>query len=128
MVKITMEQIIDFRNSGDFFGSAALPLKGAYKLNKIRKNIEKEADFYSDKFQEIVDTYAKKDEEGNVVFSEDGNQIMIIEDKIEECNEKLLDLQNLEVEIDNYDLKLEDLGEDLSCSPDELEALMPFFS
>lgn len=128
MVKITMEQIIDFRNSGDFFGSAALPLKGAYKLNKIRKNVEKEADFYSDKFQEIVDTYAKKDEEGNVVFSEDGNQIMIIEDKIEECNEKLLDLQNLEVEIENYDLKLEDLGENLSCSPDELEALMPFFS
>ena len=128
MVKITMEQIIDFRNSGDFFGSAALPLKGAYKLNKIRKNVEKEADFYSDKFQEIVDTYAKKDEEGNVVFSKDGNQIMIIEDKIQECNEKLADLQNLEVEIDNYDLKLEDLGEDLSCSPDELEALMPFFS
>lgn len=128
MVKITMEQIIDFRNSGDFFRSAELPLKGAYKLNKIRKNVEKEADFYSDKFQEIVDTYAKKDEEGNVVFSEDGNQIMIIEDKIEECNEKLLDLQNLEVEIENYDLKLEDLGEDLSCSPDELEALMPFFS
>ena len=128
MVKITMEQIIDFRNNGDFFGSAALPLKGAYKLNKIRKNVEKEADFYSDKFQEIVDTYAKKDEEGNVVFSEDGNQIMIIEDKIQECNEKLADLQNLEVEIDNYDLKLEDLGEDLSCSPDELEALMPFFS
>lgn len=123
-----MEQIIDFRNSSDFFGSAALPLKGAYKLNKIRKNVEKEADFYSDKFQEIVDTYAKKDEEGNVVFSEDGNQIMIIEDKIEECNEKLLDLQNLEVEIENYDLKLEDLGENLSCSPDELEALMPFFS
>jgi len=128
MVKITMEQIIDFRNSGDFFRSAELPLKGAYKLNKIRKNVEKEADFYSDKFQEIVDTYAKKDEEGNVVFSEDGNQIMIIEDKIEECNEKLLDLQNLEVEIENYDLKLEDLGENLSCSPDELEALMPFFS
>ena len=123
-----MEQIIDFRNSGDFFRSAELPLKGAYKLNKIRKNVEKEADFYSDKFQEIVDTYAKKDEEGNVVFSEDGNQIMIIEDKIEECNEKLLDLQNLEVEIENYDLKLEDLGENLSCSPDELEALMPFFS
>ena len=128
MVKITMEQIIDFRNSGDFFGSAALPLKGAYKLNKIRKNVEKEADFYSDKFQEIVDTYAKKDEEGNVVFSEDGNQIMIIEDKIQECNEKLADLQNLEEEINKYDLKLEDLGEDLSCSPDELEALMPFFS
>ena len=128
MVKITMEQIIDFRNSGDSFRSAELPLKGAYKLNKIRKNVEKEADFYSDKFQEIVDTYAKKDEEGNVVFSEDGNQIMIIEDKIEECNEKLLDLQNLEVEIENYDLKLEDLGENLSCSPDELEALMPFFS
>ena len=35
MAKVTMEQIIAFRNNGDFFGATNLPLKGAYKLNKI---------------------------------------------------------------------------------------------
>lgn len=125
-VKVTMEQIIAFRNNGDLFSTSQLPLKGAYKLNKIRKSVMKEAEFYSEKFQEIVDKYAKKDENGQVVFSEDGNQIMIKDGMIRECNEELKDLQELEIEIENYGLSLEDLGENIECTPDELEALMPF--
>ena len=126
MVKVTMDQIIAFRNNGDFFADATLPLKGAYKLNKIKKAIEKEAEFYQDKFQEIVNTYAKKDENDQLVFSEDGNQIMIKDGMVDECNQALEDLQSLEVEIENHGLSLEDLGENLECTPDELEALMPF--
>lgn len=128
MVKVTMDQIMDFRNSDDFFEDTVIPLKGAYKINKIKKNVEKEAEFYSEKFQGIVDTYAKKDENSNPEFSEDGNQILIQEGKIEECNNALEELQNLEVEIENYDLTIEDLGEDVEITPDRLEALMPFFS
>lgn len=127
MIAITMEQVIDFRNNVDFFANASLPLKGAYKLNKIRKALDKEGDFYAEKFQEIINTYAKKDENENIVFSDDGNEIMIQEDKIEECNKALEDLQSLEVEIDNYNLKIEDLGEEFECTPDQLNALMPFF-
>ena len=126
MVKVTMDQIIAFRNNGDIFGGTILPLKGAYKLNKIKKAIEKESEFYSEKFQEIVKTYAQQDENGNVVFSDDGNQIMIKEGMIEECNQALQDLQDLEVEIETYGLTIEDLGEDIQCTPEELEALMPF--
>ena len=126
MVKVTMDQIIDFRNSGDIFGNTTLPLKGAYKLNKIKKAVEKESEFYSDKFQEIVDTYAKHDDDGNLVFSEDGSQIMIKDGMVDECNQALADLQELEVQIENYGLTLEDLGDELECTPDELEALMPF--
>lgn len=121
-----MDQIIAFRNNGDFFSGTTLPLKGAYKLNKIKKAIEKESEFYSEKFQEIVKTYAQQDENGNVVFSDDGNQIMIKEGMIEECNQALQDLQDLEVEIETYGLTIEDLGEDIQCTPEELEALMPF--
>ena len=128
MVNVTMEQIIAFRNNGDFFAGTSLPLKGAYKINKIKKAVEKESEFYREKFQEIVDQYARKDENGEVVFSEDGNQIMIKEGMVEECNKALEDLQELEVEIDNYGLTLDDLGEDAECTPEELEALMPFMN
>lgn len=128
MITITMDQLINFRNNNDFFGQQHLPLKVAYKLNKIKQAVDKEGDFYSEKFQEIINNYAKKDEEGNLVFSEDGEQIMIQEDKIEECNKALEDLQNLEVEIDNYNLTIDDFGEDLTCTPDELEGLMPFLN
>ena len=126
MVSVTMDQIIEFRNSGNIFSSTTLPLKGAYKLNKIKKAVEKESEFYSDKFQEIVDTYAKHDDDGNLVFNEDGSQIMIKDGMVDECNQALADLQELEVQIENYGLTLEDLGNELECTPDELEALMPF--
>lgn len=123
-----MEQIAEFRNSSDFFISAQVPLVGAYKINKIRKAADKEFEFYRDKFQEIVNKYARKDENGNIQFSDDGQQIMIQQDKIEECNQELEDLQKLEVEIDNYNLTLENLGDNIECTPAQLEALMPFFS
>lgn len=126
MVNVTMDQIIAFRNNGEFFAGVSLPLKGAYKLNKIKKAIEKESEFYQEKFQEIVDTYARKDDDGNLVFSEDGNQIMIKDGMVEECNKALEDLQELEVQVENYGLTLEDLGDDVECTPEELEALMPF--
>ena len=126
MVNVTMDQIIAFRNNGNFFAGTSLPLKGAYKINKIKKAVEKESEFYQEKFQEIVDQYAQKDENGEVVFSEDGNQIMIKDGLVEECNKALTDLQELEVEVDNYGLTLDDLGEDVECTPEELEALMPF--
>lgn len=126
MVKVTMEQIIAFSNNGDFFSSATIPLKGAYKLNKIKKAIEKEGEFYTEKFREIVDTYAQKDEKGDLVYNEDKTQILIKDGMVNECTQALEDLQTLEVEIENYGLSLEDLGENIECTPEELEALMPF--
>ena len=128
MVNVTMDQIIAFRNNGDFFANASLPLKVAYKLNKLKKAVEAEGEFYSNKFQEIVDTYAKKDENGNIVFSDDGNQIMIKEGMVDECNQALEDLQSLTVEIDNCNLTIDDFGDNIECTPEELEALMPFLS
>ena len=128
MVNVTMNQIIAFRNNGDFFAETTLPLKGAYKLNKIKKAVEIEGEYYVEKFQEIVNKYAKKDENDQLVLSEDGNQIMIKDGMVDECNQALEDLQNLEVQIENYDLTIDDLGEDLECTPDQLEALMPFMA
>ena len=126
MISVTMDQIIDFRNNGDFFDGVNLPLKAAYKLNKVRKAVEKEGEFYSEKFQEILNQYAKKDENGELIFNENGDQIMIKEDMIDECNKALNDLQTLEVQIETYGLSIDDFGEDLECTPDQLAALMPF--
>ena len=128
MITVTMEQVVDFERNIDFFSNTNLPLKGAYKLNKIKKNLEKDADFYTEKFSEILDKYAKKDENGELVFSESGSEIMIKDDKIDECNEALENLQNLEVQIENYNLSIEDLGDNFECTPDQLSSLMPFIS
>lgn len=128
MVSVTMDNIIAFRNAGDVFGDVSLPLKVAYKLNKLKTAIANESEFYSNKFQEIVDKYAKKDENGEIVFNDDGSQIMIMDDKIDECNKELEDLQELKVEVDNQNLTIDDFGEDVECTPEDLEVLMPFLN
>lgn len=126
MIKITMNEAVEFNRNVEFFSNANLPLKGAYKINKIRKALEKEADFYAEKFREIIDTYAKKDDNGEIVFNEDGSEIIIKEESLEECNKALEDLYGLEVEVENYNLTVDDLGENVECTPDQLEVLMPF--
>lgn len=128
MVNVTMDQIIAFRNAGEIFNGVNLPLKVAYKLNKIKKAVEENGEFYVTKFQEIVDTYAKKDENGQPVFNDEGDQIMIQEGKIDECNKALEELQELTVEIDNFNLSIDDFGDDVECTPKDLETLMPFLS
>ena len=127
MISVTMEQLLAFKNGSTFIGNTNLPLKGAYKITKIKQEVDKEIEFYTEKFQEIVNTYAQKNENGSLKFSEDGEQILIQDGKIEECNKALEDLQKLEVQIENYGLTIDDLG-DIECTPDDLESLIPFMN
>ena len=126
MVKVTMSQILNLRQNIGFFLSQKLPLPVAYKLNKINNAASKEADFYQEKFNEIVEKYAKKDEEGNIVFSEDGEQIIIKDDLIAECNDALEELMDLEVEIDNLGLTIDAFGDNIECTATEIDAIVPF--
>lgn len=128
MITVTMQQALDFRKAYLSFNEIKLPLKAAYKLTKIKQGVEKETEYYAQKFQEIVETYAKKDENGNLLYNEDGTQILIKDGMVLECNEKLEELHQLEVGIENYNLTIDDLGDDIQVTTEDLDALMPFFS
>ena len=128
MITVTMQQALDFRKAYNYFNSIKLPLKAAYKLTKIKDSVEKETEYYGEKFQEIVDTYAKKDENGNLQYNEDGTQILIKDGMVAECNDKLEELHSLEIGIENYNLTIDDLGENIEVTADDLDALIPFLS
>lgn len=128
MITVTMQQALEFRRAYNYFNSVKLPLKAAYKLTKIKNAIDTETQYYGEKFQEIIDTYAQKDENGNLKYSEDGAQILIKDGMIIECNQKLEELHNLEVGIENYNLTIDDLGDGIEVTTEDLSALMPFFS
>ena len=126
MVKVTMSQVLNLRQNIGLFLSQKLPLPVAYKLNKINNATLKEADFYQDKFNEIVERYAKKDENGDLVFSENGEQIIIKEDLVGECNDALEELLDLEIEIDNLGLTIDAFGDNIECTATEIDAIVPF--
>ena len=98
------------------FAQDRISSKLAYKIMKLCKNAATEEEFYNTKRNEIIDMYATKDENGQVVVSEDG-MIQIVPDKIDAANAALQELNGIEVEVPNIRFTLDELdGLELSVA------------
>jgi hypothetical protein len=84
--------------------------KLAYKIMKLCKSIAVEEEFYNNKRNDIINEYATKDENGQVIVSKDG-MITIEPDKIDEANAAVAELNNIEVDMPNVRFRLEELEE-----------------
>ena len=101
-----------------------LPIKTVYKLSKFFDTIKQDADFYREKLAEILNEYAQRDEENNVIVTDNGKSIKIKENLISECEEKLQELADIEAEEPQIKFSLEELPDGMSVQ--ELNLLMPF--
>ena len=119
-----MYEILDLQNLYNSIAQIKLPLKTTYKFTKLMKRAEEEINFYQEKFREIVEEYGAKDEDGQYKMSPDGMSVVIIPGKESECNSKLVELRNLEVEINDIKFTIEEL-DGLNISISELGCLMP---
>ena len=117
-----MYEVLDLQVLYNNIATIKLPLKTTYKFARLMKRAEEEIAFYQEKFREIVEEYGVK-ENGEYKFTPDGQSIVIIEGKEAECNAKLLELRNLEVQIDNIKFSIEEL-EGIDVSIQELSCLM----
>jgi hypothetical protein len=99
-----------------------LPLKTSYKFARLMRRAEQELEFYQQKFQEIVEEYGVK-ENGEYKLTPDGQSIVIIPGKEIECNTKIAELRDLDVQIDDIKFSIDELsGIDVSIS--EMSCLM----
>lgn len=82
----------------------------AYKLMKLLKSMEEDITFYRTKMSEIIDEYAEKDPNGQVLQSQHGG-VIIQNGKADECNSEIKELEEMEVS-DNCEIKftLEELA------------------
>lgn len=99
-----------------------LPFSLAYKLNKLAEAVNKELEFYRNSMTKLIDEYAEK-ENGQPVLLENGD-IKIIPEKISECQQRINELQNVEITIDVSFTPAE--LEPLEMSIKDLQNLMPF--
>ena len=99
-----------------------LPFSLAYKLNKLAEAVNKELEFYRNSMTKLIDEYAEK-ENGQPVLLENGD-IKIIPEKITECQQRINELQNVEITIDVSFTPAE--LEPLEMSIKDLQNLMPF--
>lgn len=124
-MKLILISITDMYRTIQILSNQKLPLKGAFRLNQIANAIKPHNEFYAEKFGKIIEQYAKRDENGQPQLDATKTNVLIQEDKIQECSEKLNELNNLEVELsDNLYITLNDLG-DIECSVQDLQGLTP---
>lgn len=119
-----MYEIIEISRIYEQIKDRKMPLRIAYKFNRLMRRVTEELDFYQTKFSKIIETYAKKKDDGSYEFSPDGASVQIIPGKEAECNSKIMELRLLEIVIDDIAFTLEELdGLDLTIA--ELNYLMP---
>ena len=111
--------------------SKNLPIKTAYRLLKLAELVSNEAENYRNLFRQILDEYAEKKEDGSYVLSEDGANVIIQKDHIQDANQKIDELNKIDVEIpytfdikdfDNIEISLEELAPLMDLIVDEDEA------
>ena len=111
--------------------SKNLPIKTAYRLLKLAELASNEAENYRNLFRQILDEYAEKKEDGSYVLSEDGTNVIIQKDHIQDANQKVDELNKIDVEIpytfdikdfDNIEISLEELAPLMDLIVDEDEA------
>ena len=117
-----MYEVLELQSLYNAIANIKLPLKTTYKFTRLMKRAEEEIAFYQEKFREIVEEYGVK-ENGEYKLTPDGQSIVITSGKEVECNNKLTELRNLEVQIDGIKFSIEEL-EKIDVSISELSCLM----
>ena len=74
-----------------------IPAQTAYKFFNLLKSTDKDEAFYNEKRREIIDRYAKKDDDGNFVV--DGGGIALVPGTAATCKKELEELDNTIIEM-----------------------------
>lgn len=121
-----MFEILELQSLYNSILNVKLPIKTAYKFARLMKRAESEIEFYQTKFQEIIAEYGEKDENGQYKLTEDGQSIVISTGKERECNRKIMELRDLDVEIGNISFTFDEMEklEGLNVSISELACIM----
>ena len=69
--------------------------------------------------------YGKKDENGNVMPTDDGQGVLLEEETMNEAYTKLAELRELDVELSDTKFSIEDF-DNVEISPEEMMIIMPF--
>lgn len=100
-----------------------LSFRLSYKVSKFLDKVEKDSQFYAEKLRNIVQKYALRDENGEIVF--EGDNVKIAPSSLAAAEKELADLNDIDIEDPNIFFTLDEF-EGLEIKPSELTGLLPF--
>lgn len=101
-----------------------LKIPFAYEVACIAREVRENDMMIATMRQEIIERYAKRDENGHVIVNSENGTVDVDEQKIPELNKELDGLFNREIELESNKIKLDDI-KDLDLTVGQIEALIP---
>lgn len=114
---LSNREIIENINALRGLSQKQLPIKVSYFVAKNISKIENELKVYEKERQKLLDKYAEKDDNGNMVL--EGNNIKI--EDTDNWNKDIQELLDIEVDVKIHKLKRDDLlNANIDITPNEL--------
>lgn len=120
-----MSQIIHFSKFYNEVKTTKIPVKTAYKLNKLAIAIDEQNMFYSEQLNLIFRDCADRDENGNYIPTNDSVGVKIFDDKTQEFIDRLNELLLLEVELPDITFDIEEFG-NIELTMESFNLITPF--
>lgn len=121
-----MIDALNFLEAYSSIKNKPLKINIIYKLSKCLEECEKERDFYQQQLANILNKYAKKDENGNFIYTNEKTGILINESQQQVCEKELSELLTLDINInEKYFIKITDIA-DLELDIETFNKIKPF--
>lgn len=124
MIQVTLNDIL---NNAEIFrelSTKVLPVKTAFKVARLIRELDKENITFDESRRKIIEKYAERDDNGVIKQTPEGN-IQLQQDKIEECNNELVELLNTTIEINVDKINIDALS-DIELTPAQMINLEAF--
>lgn len=119
---IRREDLFLIKKIGEQMKDKVFNIQTQYKLLKLIKIADEEYSIYMEQIQPLLDSYAEKDEQGNIIHSEGGGT-KIKTDQMNILEQKLYELREIKVQVPDLYFSLDEL-EKLGLKMGELNAFI----
>jgi predicted ATPase len=118
--------LINAKRAFSNYLDAKMPPALAYKIMTLVRAAETEEAFYQKELQKLIEQYGKRNADGSLAATEDGN-VLLSEDTLQECRQKVDELEALDVDAPNISFTLDELS-CVSMTVREMNAISVFIS
>ena len=125
-MQIQLKQLLNFSQFFEEIKNEKLPLRTAYKLSQLNREIQTHEEFYREKLNSIISQYGEYDEGGNPIFTEDGRGVRLRPGTEQQCYSEIRELDNFEITLPNLTFSFNDFP-NIELTLTQMEILFPFF-
>lgn len=126
MITVTLENIINSAESLRALAQKELKGKTAYRVSRMLRELDKEYSLFNETRAELIKKYGEKDENGELVVSENGDYTLQ-QEHVEDFYKEVNDLLKNEVELTVDKIDIDDL-DNITFTPNEMLMLEPFIN